>query len=200
MLIPEINFISMHIFVILFALTSILSTLPITLSERWGDRAWKRCYYLRQFCFIAIFVVIINAILWIWFPIPVLTWPISWSPHIPMVISIVIAIPFSLIMFKAMKDGGKEHAAPYKDTKMHKGIYNHIRHPGALGEMPLYIALGFFLNSWFLVFWMIAFVVIYTPVAIYFEEMDLVKRFGEDYLEYKKRTGAIYPKVCHARD
>ncbi|MBN1216177.1 MAG: hypothetical protein JXA99_12145 [Candidatus Lokiarchaeota archaeon] len=38
-------------------------------------------------------------------------------------------------------------------------------------------------------------VVIYTPIMIYFEEKDLIKRFGEPYKEYKKRTGASFPKL-----
>ena len=87
------------------------------------------------------------------------------------------------------------YAAPYEDTTMHDGIYQYIRHPGALGEMPLYIALAIFLNNWFLVLWMTFFVLIYTPLAIYFEEMDLVKRFGDEYLKYKERTGALIPKI-----
>ncbi len=185
----------MHVFIILFGITSILSTQPVNLAKRWGERAWRRCFWLRQFCFISILIVVINAILWLWFPIPNFVIPISMNPLIPISIGIGIAIPFSLIMFKAMKDGGKEHGAPYKTTKMHGGIYNHIRHPGALGEMPLYVALGFFLNSWFLVVWMTLFMFIYTPLAIYFEERDLVLRFGQDYKDYQKRTPALFPKL-----
>jgi protein-S-isoprenylcysteine O-methyltransferase Ste14 len=193
--VPWLNFICMHVFIVLFIVTSILSTLPKTLSEKWGQQAWRRCFWLRQVCFISLFIVIINAILWLWFPVPELKWPISMISIIPMTIGVAIAIPFSLIMFKAVKDGGKEHGAPIQETKMHCGIYNYIRHPGALGEMPLYVALGFFLNSWFLVLWMTLFMLIYTPVAIYYEEKDLVKRFGEDYIEYRKRTPALFPRL-----
>jgi protein-S-isoprenylcysteine O-methyltransferase Ste14 len=132
--------------------------------------------------------------LWLWFPIPGLIWPISKDPLIPMILGIIMTIPFSMIMLKALKDGGKEHGAPYKETKMHNGIYQHIRHPGALGEMPLYVILGIFLNSWFLVIWMTLFILIYTPLAIHFEEKDLIKRFGEEYIEYKKQTPALFPK------
>ena len=195
MYIALLNFISMHVFIVLFSITSILSTQPISLSERWGEKAWKRCFWLRQICFISILIVIINAVVWLWFPIPGLIWPISTNPVIPMIWGIIIAIPFSIIMLKALKDGGKEHGAPYKDTKMHGGIYQHIRHPGALGEMPLYVALGIFLNSWFLATWMTIFILIYTPLAIHYEEKDLIKRFRQDYIEYKKRTPALFPKL-----
>jgi protein-S-isoprenylcysteine O-methyltransferase Ste14 len=134
-------------------------------------------------------------VLWLWFPIPELIWPISTNPVIPMILGIIIAIPFSIIMLKAMKDGGKEHGAPYKDTKMHDGIYRQIRHPGALGEMPLYVALGIMLNSWFLTIWMTIFILIYTPLAILCEEKDLIKRFGQVYIDYKKQTPALLPKL-----
>jgi protein-S-isoprenylcysteine O-methyltransferase Ste14 len=98
-------------------------------------------------------------------------------------------------MLKALKDGGKEHGAPYKETKMHGGIYKHIRHPGALGEMPLYVVLGIILNSWFLTIWMTIFILIYTPLAIHYEEKDLIKRFGNEYIEYKKQTPVLFPKL-----
>jgi protein-S-isoprenylcysteine O-methyltransferase Ste14 len=169
--------------------------MPATLAERWGEKAWRRCFWLRQACFLFILCIIISALLWLWFPISGLIWPISLNPLTPIVIGVAITIPFSIIMVKAMIDGGKEHAAPYQETTMHQGIYKYIRHPGALGEMPLYIALGFLLNNWFLVLWMTLFVIIYTPLAIYFEEKDLVKRFGDEYLEYKKTTGALFPKI-----
>ena len=33
---------------------------------------------------------------------------------------------------------------------------------------------------------------------IHYEEIDLVKRFGEKYNEYQKRTGALFPKLIKA--
>ncbi|MHA1384825.1 MAG: hypothetical protein ACTSR3_13830 [Candidatus Helarchaeota archaeon] len=31
-------------------------------------------------------------------------------------------------------------------------------------------------------------------IIIYYEEKDLVKRFGKAYIEYQHNTGAIFPK------
>jgi len=39
-----------------------------------------------------------------------------------------------------------------------------------------------------------AYLVIYTPIMIHYEEADLIRRFGEQYIEYKKKTGALFPK------
>jgi len=36
--------------------------------------------------------------------------------------------------------------------------------------------------------------VLITPIVIYFEEKDLIKRFGDGYLFYKKNVGALIPK------
>jgi protein-S-isoprenylcysteine O-methyltransferase Ste14 len=60
--------------------------------------------------------------------------------------------------------------------------------------MPLYVVVALFVNSLFLVLWMIFFVVIYVPLYIYFEEKDLIKRFGAPYIEYRDQTGALVPK------
>ncbi|MHA1725289.1 MAG: methyltransferase family protein [Promethearchaeota archaeon] len=98
-------------------------------------------------------------------------------------------------MGKAMKDAGSETLTPSKDLKMYGGIYNYIRHPQALVEFPIFVALGYLLNSWFLVFISSAFIILYTPIMIYYEEKDLIRRCGEKYIEYKKRTRALFPKL-----
>ena len=70
----------------------------------------------------------------------------------------------------------------------------HIRHPQILGEMPLFIAITLFINSLFLVVWVTFFVILGTPILIHYEEKDLLKRFGDAYLEYRRRTGGLIPK------
>jgi len=94
-----------------------------------------------------------------------------------------------------MKDAGSETLSPSKDTKMYGGIYNYIRHPQTLGEFPTFVAISFFFNSWFLVILSSVYIIIYTPIMIHYEEIDLTKRFGEKYKEYQKRTGALFPKI-----
>ena len=78
---------------------------------------------------------------------------------------------------------------------MQKGIYKQIRHPQTVGEMPLFIAGAFIMNALFLVFWWIIYDIIYVLIIIPFEEKELLKRFGDPYLEYKKNTGAFFPKI-----
>ena len=189
-----LNLSSLVINLLLFSYFSIVSVMPVSREEKLGEKAWKQCYWFRMVSNAAIVIVVVNVFLWIWIPIPKLSWYLNDNPFIGIFVGFIIVIPCSIILYKAIKDGGREHMKPLKDTTLHGGIYKIIRHPGVLGEMPWYIALGFFLNSIFLIFIMTTFVIIYTPIYIYFEDKDLLKRFGDDYKEYKQKTGALIPK------
>ncbi len=189
-----INFVSLNISMVLFSYLGFLSIMPITRLEKRGKRAWKECKILRDISSIFGILMVVNTIMWLWAPIAQLSWQIHPNPFIPITIAIIIGIPCTIIMIIATKDAGKEMMAPQPETKMHKGIYDHIRHPGALGELPLYVCVAIFINSLFLLFWMSTFVIIYLPIMIHLEEKDLIKRFGDEYREYRKRTGALIPK------
>ena len=195
-----LNLLSLHVSAFFLVYLGILSVMPVTRAERRGERAWKECKWLRSVAGLCEFVLIMNMILWIWFPVPNLAWPFHPNPVVGKVIALAIAVPSSAILMKGMKDAGKETMQPSKTTKMFGGIYQHIRHPQTLGEMPLFIAVALFVNSLFLVLWATLFVVVGTPVLIHYEEKDLVKRFGDAYLEYRRRTDALVPKRKAKRD
>ena len=82
---------------------------------------------------------------------------------------------------------------PKKDHILYGGIYEKIRHPQAVGEMPLWWVLSFLLNSPFLVLFSFVYISIWVLMCLA-EEKDLIIRYGADYEEYKKRTGFIFPK------
>ncbi len=193
-LIPWVNFISLQVSALMFAYFSIISVMPVTREEKRGEKAWKECYWFRLIMGIFVCIMVVNTILWIWFPVPELNWHFHPDPLFGFLIGVIITIPCIVILIKAMQDGGEEHMKPSKATELHGGIYQHIRHPGVLGEMPLYIVVALFVNSLFLVLWMILFILCYVPIYIYFEEKDLIKRFGAPYIEYRNQTGALIPK------
>ncbi|UCG01439.1 MAG: isoprenylcysteine carboxylmethyltransferase family protein [Candidatus Heimdallarchaeota archaeon] len=193
-LIPWVNLCSLHVSAIMFAYFSIISVMPVTREEKRGEKAWKECYWFRIILSIFASIMVINIILWIWFPVPEFNWHIHPDPFFGFLVGVIIAIPCIIILIKAIQDGGEEHMKPSKETELHGGIYKHIRHPGVLGEMPLYIVIALFVNSLFLVIWITLYIVIYVPIYIYFEEKDLIKRFGAPYLEYRHQTGALIPK------
>ncbi len=173
----------------------ILSVQPVTREERYGEKAWKAAKRHRSISGVLMFIMMINLILWFWFPIPELSWPVHPIHCISILLGVILAVIFTPIWFKGIKDAGKETMIPSKDQTLYKGIYKYIRHPQAVGEMPWWIIIALFINSLFLVIWSIVMIIFVSPLIIYFEEKDLIKRFGEAYIEYQKRTGAIFPKL-----
>ncbi|MFX1286026.1 MAG: methyltransferase family protein [Promethearchaeota archaeon] len=198
--ISTINLLSLNLSALLFAYFSIRSVMPVTREEKIGQDAWEECYQDRLKMSYALIVMIINMFLWIWFPITELNIAIFQENVLGILIAILIFVPCSIILYFALKHGGKEHMKPMRETTLHEGIYNIIRHPGIWGEMPLYIAIGFFINSLFITVWVTILVVIYVPVYIYYEEKDLLKRFGQPYREYRERVGALIPKVWRKKE
>ena len=74
------------------------------------------------------------------------------------------------------------------------GIYRYIRHPGYLG---FYLAIfGTFLiipNLFTLTFFLYAIVVIY--IGMMKEEKIMLKMYGDEYEDYKSKTGRFLPKL-----
>jgi protein-S-isoprenylcysteine O-methyltransferase Ste14 len=96
-------------------------------------------------------------------------------------------------MLRGLKDAGRESMEPRKEHALHGGIYRRMRHPQAVGEMPLFWAIALLLHSPFLVLWSF----VYLPVFIVMcwgEERDLLLRYGEAYEDYRQRVGLFFPK------
>lgn len=189
-----INFISLNVSAILSFYVYVLSVMPVTRELKKGKKAWKESNQLRILADIIWTLFIVNFILMIWFPVKSLYWPISKDYTSLLIISITIMVPFLIITFKAVKDAGIETVSTSEDNEMYGGIYNYIRHPQMLGASPLILLICCFLNSLILLIWFSILISVIVPIVIYFEEKDLIERFGESYKEYQGRTGAIIPK------
>jgi len=193
-LIAWMNFLLLNIVGVLSWYFYILSAMPAHRAEKHGDKAWEDAKRFRAVSGVLLVVIVVQMVLWLWFPIPELTMPVHPNPFVPMIVGLIFAIPLTTILVKGVKDAGSETMTPSQETQMYGGIYNYIRHPQMVGELPWFVIIALFLNSLFLVAYAIIFIVISFPIIIYYEEKDLVKRFGEPYREYQQRTGAIIPK------
>ena len=141
------------------------------------------------------FVAAGNYVLYHWYPLPI---PISqtfpWQWKMSAAIAIIIAMPSLYLMFRGIRDAGEETMRPKREHGLYGGIYEHIRHPQAVGEFPLWWVIAFLVHSPFLV--MFSFV--YVPVWYYMcraEEKDLLIRYGTSYAEYQKRVRFWIPKL-----
>lgn len=77
------------------------------------------------------------------------------------------------------------------DKLIKTGIYKYARHPRYL-EHPLWflglgLTLGYTSMLWFALYLFIAF-----AITAHFEEQELIKRYGEEYIKYKNKTPAFF--------
>ena len=140
------------------------------------------------------FITIVNYVVYYFYPLPIaLPRAFPWDYWISIVIAVAIGVPSSYLMYKGMKDAGEESLSPKKEHTLYGGIYKKIRHPQATGEVFLWWVAAFILNSPFLAIFSIVWLPIFYVMCVA-EERDLVVRYGEAYLEYRRNTGFLLPK------
>ncbi|MFZ5878538.1 MAG: methyltransferase [Chloroflexota bacterium] len=74
------------------------------------------------------------------------------------------------------------------------GIYRWIRHPLYTVGSSFIVALGLMADNWFIIL-MAALAFIAMAVRTPKEEANLIAKFGDDYRNYMKTTGAFLPKI-----
>jgi len=73
------------------------------------------------------------------------------------------------------------------------GPYKHVRHPSYFGYFLMFLGLFFLWPSWLSLFSLFAVLGYYR--VTFEEERFLIQRFGEEYLEYQKRTRRFIPML-----
>jgi protein-S-isoprenylcysteine O-methyltransferase Ste14 len=107
-----------------------------------------------------------------------------------------VAIPGTLWVFSSIGKNVSETVLTkdHHDLVQH-GPYRWIRHPLYTVGAFLLLALGLMLASWLVLgFALLAFVV-FRFLVVPIEERHLEEKFGDHYREYKRRTGAMLPRV-----
>lgn len=193
-MIAWVNFLALIASSVLFSVYYIKSVRPAALEKTLGQVAYEKCATYRVVSSLFMLVVCVNYVLYHWFPLPLpipRTFPWAWS--LSAVIAALIAIPSSYLMYRGIRDAGEETVRPRKEHVMYGGIYQRIRHPQAVGELPLWWAIAFLVDSPFLVLFSFA----YVPVWYAWcraEETDLQKRYGAAYGSYMDRVGFWFPR------
>jgi protein-S-isoprenylcysteine O-methyltransferase Ste14 len=83
--------------------------------------------------------------------------------------------------------------SPRSKKLITKGPYRYTRNPMVFGMNALYIALSIFLNSLSALLFCLIFLSVIILYLKLTEEKRLLKDFGDEYLEYKKRVSMIIP-------
>ena len=108
-------------------------------------------------------------------------------------IRLIMTLPLILIGIIIIRSTEKMLFHQTQSGVIDRGLFAYVRHPLYLGVLLIYF--GFVLGSFsilsFVTFVLIFFV--YNYLAI-FEEKDLERMFGDEYLQYKKRVSRWFPR------
>ncbi|AZA78615.1 isoprenylcysteine carboxylmethyltransferase family protein [Chryseobacterium sp. G0186] len=109
---------------------------------------------------------------------------------------ILIGMIFRFIIIRSLGKYFTVDVTIRQDHKIKKeGFYRYLRHPSYAFSLLTSLGLGLYLNNWLsMVF---AFVPPFLAFAyrIKIEEQALVEQFGEEYLEYRKKTKKLIPFI-----
>lgn len=81
-----------------------------------------------------------------------------------------------------------------EDELITSGIYKYARHPRYI-EHPLWsLGLGLFFGYTFLI-WFFLYLLVSFMIVAYFEEQELINRYGAKYIKYKKDVPAFFLRI-----
>ena len=114
-------------------------------------------------------------------------------------LNIIISAPFLMVgpwfAVKGVKEITLKVAETHRtETIISGGSYSVVRHPQYLGGLLAHVGISLLLSAWFSL--------LFTPVmvaVIYLlsrkEEEELIREFGKEYEDYKKRVPMLIPRL-----
>ena len=107
-----------------------------------------------------------------------------------------LCLPFLLWVFTSIGANISETVLTKSEHQLvSHGPYKWIRHPLYTSGLLILLALSIIVGSWLmLVLWIVGTLVM-RLVVVPREEHNLIEAFGQQYEEYKQRTGALLPRV-----
>ena len=129
---------------------------------------------------------------WTWTYIPLGEW-VQWSG----IVTAVVPLFFLIWVHRHLDRQWSIALELQEDHKLiTTGPYRHVRHPMYLGIFAYTIGL-MMISMDVLVIMFFAFSIWVNYMRIPREEQMLIQRFGDEYLEYMKRSGRLLPKLRH---
>lgn len=101
---------------------------------------------------------------------------------------------WTMVLFQKI---GKGTLAPWATTKhlVVEGPFKYTRNPMITGVLAVLLAESLILNSINLLYWMVLFFIINCIYFKVFEEKQLIRNFGDEYIEYRKNVPMWLPKI-----
>ena len=99
---------------------------------------------------------------------------------------ILVALNF-VIKFLSQRKIGAIPGLKNKGNLVAGGIYGIVRHPLYMSNGLLALGLAILFNAMYAFVFSICYFFLFLPI-IYFEEKDLIEKYGEEYLKYKRKV------------
>jgi protein-S-isoprenylcysteine O-methyltransferase Ste14 len=105
-----------------------------------------------------------------------------------------LILPGMYFGIKGVMDLGLKVSETHRPEKLvSSGVYQRLRHPQYFGAILAHLGISFLLSAFY--------ALLVTPVlllrdfaACWKEEQELIRKFGEEYLRYKKRVPMLLPR------
>lgn len=190
-----INFVVLLFASILYLYFHQLSVSSSTLEKLIGPKAISKCNTYRITASILQYIAIATYIIYYSNPLPIpLPKAFPWSRWISMGAAAII-FAFSIwLMYYSVRQAKKTKKEFKNKQYLPPGIYRYIRYPQTLGELLLWWAIAFFLNSPFLVLFSFFYIPIYLSIT-HAKDYELLSSKGDVFVDYYNRTGGIFPKL-----
>jgi protein-S-isoprenylcysteine O-methyltransferase Ste14 len=136
---------------------------------------------------------LIRVFLLLTFIVPPVALPFTRGPKITISTPITLIVGIILLALNfyvkaiSQRQIGVIPALKRKEKLVTTGIYGILRHPAYLSNGLLAVGMAIFFRSIYALLFSIPYFLFFLPI-IYFEERDLLQKYGKEYQEYKKKV------------
>jgi protein-S-isoprenylcysteine O-methyltransferase Ste14 len=118
----------------------------------------------------------------------------EWVPWLGVALG-VAAIPGAVWLFRSIGSNVSETVlTKASHTLVTHGPYAWIRHPLYTNGVALFLAVGLMASNWFILLCAVVALLSIRLAVVPIEERALIEKFGQRYVEYRRRTGAMWPR------
>jgi protein-S-isoprenylcysteine O-methyltransferase Ste14 len=107
--------------------------------------------------------------------------------HLRFIIGVPLALIGALLVSWGIATLGVQITSGHREGFVSSGPYKFTRNPQYLGDMILFVGLGFIANSRYLWTAHILIIILFAITSLA-EESNLEEEYGEKYIEYKRDT------------
>ena len=157
-------------------------------------KAGNRLFRWRSYLPLFFVPILISGLLEFGYPKKSHTYDLIWKIICMLVSSFGLLVRCYTIAHVPRRTSGRNTKSQKADSLNNTGMYSLMRNPLYFGNFFMFLGVTLFVRFWWVsVIYGLAFWLYYERIILA-EEAFLEKTYGEDYLDYAKRTPAFIPK------